>query len=134
MRAFIVDTNVASFIFKKDTRGEFYKQYVNDDAVTAISFQTLAELEQWAVLRKWGQRKREELATFVSDRFIVVDSNEALCRMWAEVRGLAQRAGRHIDVADAWIAATAILYDAELVTHKSGHFDFLPGLTVITKN
>lgn len=134
MRTFIVDTNVASFLFKKDTRGEFYKQYVNDDAVTAISFQTLAELEQWAALRGWGQRKREELATFVNNRFIVVDSDETLCRMWAEVRRLAQRAGRRIDVADAWIAATAILYGAELVTHNARHFDFLPALTVITEN
>lgn len=133
MRAFVVDTDVASFLFKKDTRSRFYKQYVNDGAVTAISFMTLAELEQWAVLRNWGQQKREELAKFVSDRFIVVDSNDALCRMWAEVRGQAQRAGRQIDVADAWIAATAILYGAEMVTHNANHFDFLPGLQIITE-
>jgi len=133
MRSFIVDTDVASFLFKGDTRGQFYKQYVNDDAVTAISFMTLAELKQWAVLRNWGPAKRDELAGFVSDSFIVADSNEALCEMWAEVRGLAQRVGRQIDVADAWIAATAMLYNAELVTHNANHFDFLPGLTIITE-
>ena len=65
MRSFIVDTDVASFLFKGDTRGQFYKQYVNDDAVTAISFMTLAELKQWAVLRNWGPAKRDELTGFV---------------------------------------------------------------------
>jgi predicted nucleic acid-binding protein len=43
------------------------------------------------------------------------------------------RAGRQIDVADAGIAATALLYSAELVTHNAGHFDFLPGLQLITE-
>jgi tRNA(fMet)-specific endonuclease VapC len=133
MRAFIVDTDVASFLFKGDTRAEFYKQYVNDDAVTAISFMTLAELEQWAILRRWGQEKRDELADFVNNKFIIVDSNEALCQMWAEIRGQAQRAGRHIETADAWIAATAILYGAELVTHNAADFNFLPGLQIITE-
>lgn len=133
MRAFIVDTDVASFLFKGDTRAKFYKQYVNDNAVTAISFMTLAELEQWAILRSWGQDKRDELANFVYNNFIIVDSNEALCKMWAEVRSQAQRAGRQVEVADAWIAATAILYGAELVTHNAGHFDFLPGLQIITE-
>jgi len=133
MRLVIVDTNVASFLFKEDTRAELYDPHLEGDTLQAISFMTLAELEQWGVLRKWGPTRREELANFVSDKFVVVDSNEALCRMWAEVRGLAQRAGRHIDVADAWIAATALLYNAELATHNPNHFDFLPGLTIITE-
>jgi predicted nucleic acid-binding protein len=44
-----------------------------------------------------------------------------------------RRAGRQIDVADAWITATAILYGSELVTHNAGDFSFLPGLTIITE-
>jgi predicted nucleic acid-binding protein len=42
----------------------------------------------------------------------VIDSNAAICRKWAEVRGQAKRAGRKIETADAWIAATALLYGA----------------------
>jgi len=53
MRALIVDTDVASFLFKEDTRGYLYKPRLAD-AVASISFMTLAELEQWAVLRNWG--------------------------------------------------------------------------------
>ena len=133
MRVVIVDTNVASFLFKGDTRGDLYEPHIEGDTLPAISFMTRAELEQWAVLHNWGPAKRDELSAFVEDGFVTIDSNEALCAMWAEVRGLAKRAGRQIDVADAWIAATAMLYNAELVTHNANHFDFLSGLTIITE-
>jgi predicted nucleic acid-binding protein len=133
MRVVIVDTNVASFLFKEDTRAELYKPHLEGDTLSAISFMTRAELEQWAVFRGWGPAKRDELISFAKEEFVTIDSNEPLCAMWAEVRGLAKRAGRQIDVADAWIAATAMLYNAELVTHNANHFDFLPGLTIITE-
>lgn len=93
----------------------------------------LAKMEQWAVLRNWSAQKHAEMLRFVSDTFVVINSNEALCRMWAEVRGQAKSAGRQIETADAWIAATALLHGAELVTHNAPDFDFLTGLTVITE-
>jgi predicted nucleic acid-binding protein len=133
MRALVVDTDVVSYLFKQDSRSGFYEQYVNDDSVPAISFMTLAELEQWAILRNLGQERQNRLARFISNRFIVADSNEALCKMWAQVRGVSHRAGRPIGVGDAWIAATALLYGAELVTHNANHFNFLPGLQIITE-
>jgi tRNA(fMet)-specific endonuclease VapC len=133
MRVVIVDTDVASFLFKGDTRRDLYTPHLEGDTLPVISFMTRAELEQWAVLHNWGPTKRDDLSAFIKDGFVTVDSNDTLCQMWAEVRGLARRAGRQIDVADAWIAATAMLYNAELVTHNANHFDFLPGLTIITE-
>src|SRR5262245_24503954 len=134
MRVVIVDTDVASFIFKGDTRGALYDPHIDEsDTLPAISFMTRAELEQWAVLHNWGPAKRDELIALIKDGFVTVDSNEALCTLWAEVRGQARRAGRHIETADAWVAATALLYNAELVTHNAGHFDFLPGIQIITE-
>ena len=135
MRVVIVDTDVASFIFKGDTRSALYDPHIDvTNTLPAISFMTRAELEQWAVLHNWGQTKRDELRAFIEDGFVTMDSNEALCTMWAEVRGQAQRAGRHIETADAWIAATALLYNAELVTHNAGDYDFLSGLRIITED
>jgi predicted nucleic acid-binding protein len=43
----------------------------------------------------------------------------------------AQAAGRRIETADAWIAATALLYDAPLVTHNGSDFLGVPGLRLI---
>jgi predicted nucleic acid-binding protein len=133
MRFVIVDTDVASFLFKQDSRAELYAPHLEGDTLQAVSFMTLAELEQWSILRNWGPARRDELADFVSNKFVVVDSNDALCRMWAVIRAQAKRAGQQIEVADAWIAATALLYGAPLLTHNAGDFEHIPGLDVITE-
>ncbi|HKQ76716.1 MAG TPA: type II toxin-antitoxin system VapC family toxin [Blastocatellia bacterium] len=132
MKALIVDTNVASFIFKGDTRADLYTPHLAD-AVPGISFMTLAEMEQWSILRNWGAQRHAEMLRFIKEEFVVVNSDEALCRKWAEVRGATARAGRHIEVSDAWVAATALLYDMPLVTHNPADFEHLSGLTVITE-
>jgi predicted nucleic acid-binding protein len=68
MRTMIVDTDVVSYIYKKDTRAEKYEPHLVN-SITSISFMTLA--------------------------------------------------------------ATALLYDAELVTHNATDFSFLPGIRII---
>jgi predicted nucleic acid-binding protein len=44
----------------------------------------------------------------------------------------AQAAGRRIESADPWIAATALLYSAPLVTHNRNDYPGVPGLTLIS--
>jgi predicted nucleic acid-binding protein len=53
------------------------------------------------------------------DRFAVMPYDRDLCTKWAEVTVAAPAAGRRIDCADAWIAATALLIG-------------VPGLTLIS--
>ena len=50
----------------------------------------------------------------------------------AEVMVAAQAAGRRIETADAWIAATALLYEAPLVTHNGSDYLGVPGLKLIS--
>jgi tRNA(fMet)-specific endonuclease VapC len=132
MTAVIVDSDVASFMFKKDTRADLYKPHLAK-AVASISFMTLAELEQWTVIHGWSGRRRNELLLFIKNRFVVIDSNAELCRKWAEVRGAARRAGRQIETSDAWIAATALVYSAPLITHNAGDFEGVAQLTIISE-
>src|SRR5215475_4841261 len=132
MRAMVVDTDVVSYIYKKDTRAAKYEpHFVN--AITSISFMTLAELERWAIARNWGTRRHAEMLATVLGRFTIIESNHALCRKWAEVSEQAQRLGHIIHPNDAWIAATALLYGAELVTHTASDFNYLPGLAFSTE-
>ena len=126
-------TDVVSYLFKEDTRGALYEPHLAG-ALASISFMTLAELEHWAVTRNWGVRRHGELLRFIKGRFVVIDSNAALCRKWAEVKGQVQRAGRQIETADAWIAATALMYSAPLVTHNAADFRHVAGLNVITES
>jgi predicted nucleic acid-binding protein len=53
------------------------------------------------------------------ERFVIVPSSRDLVPKWAEVMVAARRNGRRLETADAWIAATAILYGAPLVTHNA---------------
>lgn len=40
----------------------------------------------------------------------------------------ARKNGRRIETADAWVAATALLYDAPLLTHNKSDYAGVPGL------
>mgnify|MGYP006369188357 FL=1 len=53
MSPVVVDTDVASFLFKGDTRASGYRRPLENRQWT-ISFMTEAELEQWALLANWS--------------------------------------------------------------------------------
>jgi tRNA(fMet)-specific endonuclease VapC len=126
-----IDTDVVSYLFKGDTRGDLYQPHL-DNKLGVLSFMTIAELDLWAVTRNWGMKKREERALFLSP-YIVIESSRELCRKWAEIRDQVNRAGSHLDTADAWIAATALLHDLPLLTHNRDHFARVPNLSVISE-
>lgn len=133
MRMVIVDSNIVSYIYKQDTRAALYESHLVN-ALASISFMTLAELERWAIARNWGNRKRADLLQLVKRRFTVIESNHALCRQWAQVTESVKNVGRVIDTADAWVAATALLYNIPLVTHNLADFAHITGLTVISES
>ena len=54
MKSILLDTNIVSFLFEKDTRAKAYAPYL-EGRKQAISFMTVAELFQWAKIRAWGQ-------------------------------------------------------------------------------
>ena len=56
MDSVLVDTDVASFIFKQDTRETLYQPHLAGKQV-CIAFMTVAELYYWAISKKWGKLK-----------------------------------------------------------------------------
>lgn len=128
MAARLLDTNIVSYLVKNHSLAQAYQSYIAGFALY-ISFQTLAELQEGAKLASWGPAKRARLAATLS-RVVVLHSDDDICDRWAEVR--AGRKSRPIGVADAWIAATALAFNLELVTHNAADFQAIPGLVVIT--
>jgi tRNA(fMet)-specific endonuclease VapC len=126
----VVDTDVVSFIHKRDTRAEFYTPHLKG-RIPVISFMTLAELDRWALERNWGHRRCNELETLLRD-YVVYPYDRALCRMWAQASSEAKRCGRAIQSADAWIAATALLIQAPLLTNNPDDFAGVAGLPLIS--
>jgi tRNA(fMet)-specific endonuclease VapC len=126
MKPIVLDTDVVSFLFKGDTRAQVYLPHLQGRQ-WLISFMTEAELEQWALLAKWSAKRVEWLRIFLR-RVAIVPSSHDLVVKWAEAMVSARRGGRRIETADAWIAATALLYDAPLLTHNKSDYLGVTGL------
>lgn len=125
MTPVVLDTDVVSFLFKNDCRAQAYVALLRDRQ-WLLSFMTEAELEQWALLSNWHAKRIEWLRAFLA-RFVIVPSSHDLVLEWANVMVAARRAGRRLETADAWIAATATLYNAPLLTHNAGDYLGVPG-------
>ena len=128
----VVDTDVVSFQFKADTRAAWYDQHLVGKLLV-VSFMTIAELDQWAEQNNWGQARRQRLDQHLA-KFVLHPFDRDLCRCWARIRDQVRRNGFLIGVADAWIAATAVLHQVPLVSHNADDYRGIPGLTLISEN
>ena len=116
----VVDTDVISYLFKQDARGDLYKSHLQGHLLL-ISPMTRAELEAWALEHNWGEPRRQALRVHLK-QFLLVPFHEQLCVKWAEATDSARRRGRAINASDAWVAAVALHYDVPLVTHNKSDY------------
>jgi tRNA(fMet)-specific endonuclease VapC len=116
MKPVVIDTDVVSFLFKSDSRAQLYLPLLRNRELL-VSFMTEAELEQWILLANWGAGRVHRFRQFMTG-FASVPSSRDLILRWADAMVAARASGRRIEAADAWIAATALLYGATLVTHN----------------
>jgi tRNA(fMet)-specific endonuclease VapC len=112
----VVDTSVASFMLDDRPELERYEAELAVVSTVYVSFQTVAELRFGALNRQWGRVRIQALETFI-ERLEIVGYTDELSTKWARVAYEARRAGRRLEAGDAWIAATALLLGAPLVTH-----------------
>ena len=124
----VVDSNVASYIFRDSPIAVYYKEQIEGERVV-ISFQTSEELWYGAYNNNWGERRRSELAEFL-EQYEVIFPNSQLVDICARLRAERRSAGREIKVADAWIASTALYLGCPLASHD-GDFDGIPDLQLI---
>ncbi len=122
----LLDTDVVSFLFKGDSRSKEYAPFLKNRKL-ALSFMTVAELFQWAEIRKWGPRRISGLENSLND-YLVLTADIHTCRLWAEVRAHRRAAGRPVSPQDAWVAATALRYR----THNAKDFEMTENLRIIT--
>jgi predicted nucleic acid-binding protein len=131
MQMLIVDTDVVSYLFKKDTRAALYEPHLAN-RLLYISFMTTAELERWPIIHRWGEKRRQQLREFLKD-FAMITPDETMCRTWAQVYEQVRQSGKQIGISDAWVAATAVRYDVPLVTNNRKDFAAVNGLTIISE-
>jgi tRNA(fMet)-specific endonuclease VapC len=125
----LLDTNIVSYLLKRHALATRYRPHLAGHTL-AVAFMTVAELHDWARRSNWGPGRLARLDATLRG-FVVIHSDDALCRQWAEVRHV--RRTQPIDTADAWIAAAALAHGLELVTHNPSDFQGIPGLTIISE-
>jgi tRNA(fMet)-specific endonuclease VapC len=134
MSVVLLDTTVASLLHPKKKGTALRQKYETHmkDQTLALSFQSVAELWQWAEANRWGEKARQELDAFVR-RFLVIPYDYELAQVWARVMEQSKDEGRRFEAGDCWIAATAVHRNIPLLSHDK---DFanrsIPGLNVIT--
>lgn len=128
----VVDTDVVSFGFRQDLQFlDFYGPAIlGKDAL--ISFMTYAELQQWTKVRNWGEKRSRDLLAHVTRRYLFVGASEELCEAWADLTTQSRKQGRPLETSDAWIAATALVYNCPLITHNARDFEHLSKLKLVT--
>jgi toxin FitB len=132
MRSVVLDTDVASRILKRQLDGPLAAKLTG--VTWCVSFVTVGELWQWATVRSWGRRTRDELERWL-DGVVPLDSDDAISQEWGRISGDAYRRGRPRPKNDTWIAACCLIHGLPLATLNVKDFqDFAEyeGLTLIT--
>ena len=135
MRRFVLDTNILLAYVRENpvfNMAEKMCQLTAPDASLLVSVVTLAELRVLAQANHWGEKKQKQLANFLSslilidisstDEYLLEAYTNIDCYSRAPESGSARTMGKN----DIWIAATAAVTNATLVT-TDVDFDHLSG-------
>jgi predicted nucleic acid-binding protein len=130
--AVLLDTDVFSFLLLGGSKAAPWLPLVAGRYVL-VSFITTGELKAGAEFKKWGQARRDDLATRLSSS-VVVPYDSALideyARVYADARTQGHALAGRAQAGDRWIAATARVLVVPLLTGNRRHFAGLPGLTL----
>ena len=129
MTPLVCDTDVWSFLFKQDTRAEPYRPHL-ENRVLCVSFQTVAELYQWAEKSSWGTTRRKQLEKWLV-RFHVLTYDMQTAKIWGQIRAEREQNGLPLAAQDAWVAACALRHGYPLATHNAKDYVSIAGLKLI---
>jgi tRNA(fMet)-specific endonuclease VapC len=128
-RAWMLDTNVVSYIMGGDPIGERYEALL-EGTEPCVSCVTVAEMYYGATKAGWGARRRAELNALISN-YRVLYPDWSITLTTARMRAERLKVGRPLSDADAWIAATAVCHGLPLLSHDRD-FEGIEGLQLVT--
>lgn len=123
---YFFDTNIILLYLRDSLIAEFIEaNFKPFEADAVISVVTVAKLKSIALQNKWGNSKLKRMKSFLS-RFVIADINtEDIIIRYAEIDAFSQGrlnsriskfTSRNMGKNDIWIAATASVLDATLLT------------------
>ena len=124
----VLDSSVVSYIFNRDSRADYYEERIRGCQLL-ICFQTVEESWFGAFRRSWGTRRTRELEAHLQ-QYETIWPDAEIATVCARMRAESLSAGRRLNTAVAWIAATALTLNPPLAYHD-GDFDGIPALAII---
>lgn len=125
----VLDTNVLSYILRRSLLGARYKQLLLGK-LGCVACVTPEELSFGAQRRNWGKDRCKALRSLI-DEYEFLPGTFDIAMLSATIRAGRALVGRPLNMADAWIAATAVGHRLPLVTHDKD-FEGIEGLRVVT--
>lgn len=130
----VVDTDVFSFIWQDRSQGKPYEPYIQG-RIPVLSFTSVAELHFGASHAGWGERRVRELEAAVK-AYLIAPYSAQMAKLWGSLKARACASGHPLGANaqsnDLWVATTAILHGAPLLSHNRRHFEGMADLNLIT--
>jgi predicted nucleic acid-binding protein len=99
----------------------------------AISVVSIAELEMGVLVARDGETRGRRLRTLTEVRALVgaLPIDERTASAYAQLAASVLSSGRKPRIHDTWIAATALVNDAQVWSEDTDFSDFAPAVTVV---
>ena len=133
MPLFLADTNILIFL---ERRGQVHRRIESKYHLSLpspkplISIVTLAEVRAFADLRSWGEDRISRLEDSLDSFTMVPIIAGLIVDAYVEIDAYSHRIGHDMGKNDLWIAATAMVTGATLLTTDQD-FDHLNGIYLI---
>jgi tRNA(fMet)-specific endonuclease VapC len=129
----IVDTDVFSYLWQGRNQADRYEAALKN-TIPVLSFTSIAEIYFGAYSAGWGDQRLRQLEAAVRP-YLVVPWDSEIAKLWGKLKSQARSQGHPLGQNehgnDLWICATAIRYDAQLLTNNVRHFEAIPGLRLL---
>lgn len=127
--AWVLDTNLVISCLRGKSAEAMRRLHAVSAAEVFIPSQVLAELLLGAAKSAKPVEHRQKVEAFIAP-FAVLWPTMATVERYVSIRAELESHGHAIGEADFWIAATALVQDAAVVTNNVDEFSRIPGLTV----
>jgi predicted nucleic acid-binding protein len=130
MDSVLLDTDVFSLFFRRDTRSLLYDNDIRGK-VRCLSFASVAELRFGAIAGGWHEPRQRQLEDAIGYT-VILEGDDLTTQQWAKVKAGRQSLGRPIGSEDCWIAATALRHGLTLLTHNAKDYADIPNLQIVS--
>ncbi len=117
-----LDTDVVSKLIKRQLPATLLARLA--DRSPCVTFVTIAELTEWAIIRSWRQRSHAELDSWLAG-VPTLEYDDEVARTWGSPSAAARQRGRPRPINDMWNAACCLSAAVPLATlNPKDYLDF----------